>query len=922
MLFKKLELINFKSHAHTTIDFNEGISLIVGENGAGKSSVFEAITFALFTESLITNKDLVRTNKGLNDKIVMEVKLTFDASGNDYRVERKVTKKNDKVTSAAKLIQINDSGEDTIAQKVTEVNNEIQQIINMDSKTYLNAIHIRQGEISSLIDEKPADRKKLIGQLLRIDDLEKAYKEMSEITKTFENKADKLKIKIENDGDLNSQLDDLNKNKNTFIEENTELTNNLEDFIKENDEKTNEKAKLDQQKAKLDNLKLKHESEQKQFDILNKSKEELDNKYEEILNNEKEMITLKPLTDKLKIYSDFKESLLKFNHLKKEEHDLTETLGKITQYKEIISTEQETYDKYIKLEKELKDINIEKTKLESEVKQIDEFETQKQEKQTDIEKKTDSLNQLYVDLENDLSQYNTDKLDIKTKKLDEIEEFIESLKSNVKNLINEFDEKIKENTNSIGGLDQEIKSSKKPLAEIKKVENKCPTCQSEISEDQKNKLINEYEVIISDDAKKIAELNKLNDELNQKKSLKNDELTKLEAIKNNISKHKHLPEQIEIISQELKTIDDKLVEFTTKKEELSKLIKSTETKTSEFESLKKGYDNYVESQTLLNNQKDEEELKKQLDTISKDIVDFNKKLNELIESDSKLSFEISEEELNKEIDKLSEKNDVYNKLAGSVKYKEEYETKIKQNEEDIKNKESKLESIVKTIESCTYDEEVHKNTINSVEKLSKTITDLKTTLAVNEEKLKSIEEQTKDLAVKIEENKKYVGEYEATMDYLELLNDFREHYGKNGIQKDLRSQSRPIIQSYTQGFFDKFNFNYSELQLTDEYDISIFGPEGKITLDMVSGGEKIAIALSLRLAITQAMSKGNIETILLDEPTIHLDNFRRQELINVLRSMKIIPQMIIVTHDSELETAADTLIKIEKEDGISKVIDD
>ena len=104
--------------------------------------------------------------------------------------------------------------------------------------------------------------------------------------------------------------------------------------------------------------------------------------------------------------------------------------------------------------------------------------------------------------------------------------------------------------------------------------------------------------------------------------------------------------------------------------------------------------------------------------------------------------------------------------------------------------------------------------------------------------------------------------------------------------------------------------------MDNEYNISIFGPEGEANIEMVSGGEKIAIALAL---ITQAMSKGNIETILLDEPTIHLDSYRRQELISVLRSMSVIPQMLIVTHDDELENAADTLIRVTKEDGISNV---
>lgn len=58
--------------------------------------------------------------------------------------------------------------------------------------------------------------------------------------------------------------------------------------------------------------------------------------------------------------------------------------------------------------------------------------------------------------------------------------------------------------------------------------------------------------------------------------------------------------------------------------------------------------------------------------------------------------------------------------------------------------------------------------------------------------------------------------------------------------------------------------------------------------------------------------KGDLDTILLDEPTIHLDSFRRHELINLLKDMTVLPQMIIVTHESQLENAADNLVKVEK----------
>lgn len=167
---------------------------------------------------------------------------------------------------------------------------------------------------------------------------------------------------------------------------------------------------------------------------------------------------------------------------------------------------------------------------------------------------------------------------------------------------------------------------------------------------------------------------------------------------------------------------------------------------------------------------------------------------------------------------------------------------------------------------------------------------------------------------------KFKREYDNLESYISMLKNIRELYGKNGVQKDLRNISRPLIQKYTKEFFNEFNFNYSDLTLDDEYNVTVYGPEGESSMSMVSGGEKIAIALALRLGITQAISKGDLDTILLDEPTIHLDSSRRHELINLLKDMSLLPQMIIVTHESQLENAADNIIKVEKENGISKVM--
>ena len=922
MIFKKLELKNFKSHANTTLNFTNGISLIIGENGAGKSSIFEAITFALFKKSDVTNFDLVRTNKDSRDQIEMSVKLTFNVNGTDYRVERFEKKRRNNTTGDAFLYKIT-TRDELIAAKTNNVNKEIKELLNMDSETFLNAIHIKQGEISNLIDKGASERKKLIGKLLRIDDLETAHKKMPKIMKGYELARERLEGQITPENELNNELNTL-KNQETIIQgEITKLNNELEEITKENETKTTEKENLNELKSKLDALIIKHNNEEENYNQLNKRKEELSNKYEEIINKEKEMEELKPFCDKLQTYTAFKESFLNYNNIKRDETLKNEIIGEITKHKTIISTEKEKYEKYLELENELGELNNTLTTLNTEIKANENIESEKEKVENNIIEHKDSLSELINDCKTILSNFDEiDDIDFETIKLDELEKIVEKFIAKAKKKIEEIDAKISENNNQISSLTQDIESSKEPLAEIKKVENKCPTCQSEISEDKKNELINSYNLTISDNTKKMNEITDLNNALRDKKSLKNNELDDLESIKNNINKNLHIPKQIDELTSKITEFDEKIEEVDSKKEKHEELSKTVEEKTNELKNLETNYKNYVDAKTILHNLDEEEKVKNELNIILDAKTENEDELNQLIDIASDLSLEINEEELNNEISILTEKNTRYNVLKGSVKDKEEYETKIKENEEEIKTKENKIKELKNKIESCEYDEKTHETINKLVEELGNKISKYNTNIAVYKANLENNSQKINEINTKIEENKEYIDEFNAISDYLYLLNDFKHEYSKDGVQKELRSQSKPLIQKYTREFFEKFNFNYSDLTLSNEYNISIYGPEGKVKLGMVSGGEKISIALSLRLAITQVMSQGNIETILLDEPTIHLDSYRRQELINVLRSMSIIPQMIIVTHDSELETAADTLIKISKEDGISKIEDD
>ena len=231
-----------------------------------------------------------------------------------------------------------------------------------------------------------------------------------------------------------------------------------------------------------------------------------------------------------------------------------------------------------------------------------------------------------------------------------------------------------------------------------------------------------------------------------------------------------------------------------------------------------------------------------------------------------------------------------------------------------------MEIIQNKLDASTYDKEKYEQIAVRDEMYARRLESFNNELSEIKGRSKELISVRESLNEKIKNNEKFQKEYDAISQYLVLLKNIRELYGKNGIQKDLRNNSRPVIQKNTKIFFDNFNFDYSDLILDEDYNIQVWGPEGKSSMSMVSGGEKIAIALALRLGITKSIAKGDLETILLDEPTIHLDSTRREELINLIKNMSLVPQMIIVTHEDQLESASDNLIKVEKENGISKIV--
>ncbi|MFZ1752931.1 MAG: SMC family ATPase [Caldilineaceae bacterium] len=88
----------------------------------------------------------------------------------------------------------------------------------------------------------------------------------------------------------------------------------------------------------------------------------------------------------------------------------------------------------------------------------------------------------------------------------------------------------------------------------------------------------------------------------------------------------------------------------------------------------------------------------------------------------------------------------------------------------------------------------------------------------------------------------------------------------------------------------------------------------------LSGGEQMAAALSVRLALLREMS--DIQVAFFDEPTSNLDETRRESLARQILSIEGFRQLFVISHDDTFEQATEKLVRVQKVNGLSVVVGD
>ena len=189
MFIKRVELENIKSHASAAFDFERGSTAITGENGAGKTTIIEAIAWALFDTLDYKKDDFVRrgTKKG-------KVRVTFESGldERDYTVHR---------DTGTGYYVLDPRLDQRIVEKKEEVMRFLWQHLGVEPGTDLEslfkqAIGVPQGTFTAVFLATPAERKATFDALLKVEEYRRGADELLKTSRYVDGRIAAVNVNI------------------------------------------------------------------------------------------------------------------------------------------------------------------------------------------------------------------------------------------------------------------------------------------------------------------------------------------------------------------------------------------------------------------------------------------------------------------------------------------------------------------------------------------------------------------------------------------------------------------------------------------------------------------------------------------------------------------------------------------------------
>ena len=188
-----LRISGFLSYHDTVeLDFTSfDLACISGHNGAGKSSLLDAITWSLFGEARGKSSDVINLRQ---DVKAAEVALTFQHEENTYRVQRILPRNKNTILEFQVRTQ---TGWKPLTEKTTrETQARIEQTLHLDFDTFINASFFLQGKADQFTQQNAGRRKEVLSNILGLEMWEEYKNKTAEKRKSLEREVDEIDGRI------------------------------------------------------------------------------------------------------------------------------------------------------------------------------------------------------------------------------------------------------------------------------------------------------------------------------------------------------------------------------------------------------------------------------------------------------------------------------------------------------------------------------------------------------------------------------------------------------------------------------------------------------------------------------------------------------------------------------------------------------
>ncbi|MEO0562482.1 MAG: SMC family ATPase, partial [Chloroflexota bacterium] len=168
MIPVRLNLHNFLPYRDPNPIMFEGVHLacLTGENGAGKSSLLDAMTWAIWGKARARDNDLIHM-----DATQMYIELDFVHEGQKYRIIRSRKREGLRGTGRLQLFIYDEDSQltDISETSMRETQRRINNLLSLEHETFVNSAFLQQGQADAFTVKRPAERKQILSDILGLD---------------------------------------------------------------------------------------------------------------------------------------------------------------------------------------------------------------------------------------------------------------------------------------------------------------------------------------------------------------------------------------------------------------------------------------------------------------------------------------------------------------------------------------------------------------------------------------------------------------------------------------------------------------------------------------------------------------------------------------------------------------------------------